>query len=262
MPCRTVFFLFETVDLTFGGVLHIIRLHLRFSAVCVILRKEICQTVLKFFGHKNSAGSASTEGCEPLQMTRKKSSKFSADASCPISAGDTGSLMKQRGDAQTEGRAMHKYFVKEKQNMCGIVGYVGDNSASPILIDGLKKLEYRGYDSAGIAVCRNGKITTVKTKGRISDLQQKLDEVGTPQGSVGIGHTRWATHGAPTDANAHPHSGSSGRVTLVHNGIIENYLELKAELESRAGSSSRRPTRRFSLSFSTASMTEIRLRLC
>lgn len=78
--------------------------------------------------------------------------------------------------------------------MCGIVGYVGDNSASPILIDGLKKLEYRGYDSAGIAVCRNGKITTVKTKGRISDLQQKLDEVGTPQGSVGIGHTRWATH--------------------------------------------------------------------
>ena len=117
--------------------------------------------------------------------------------------------------------------------MCGIVGYVGDNSASPILIDGLKKLEYRGYDSAGIAVCRNGKITTVKTKGRISDLQQKLDEVGTPQGSVGIGHTRWATHGAPTDANAHPHSGSSGRVTLVHNGIIENYLELKAELEKQ-----------------------------
>ena len=110
MPCRTVFFLFETVDLTFGGVLHIIRLHLRFSAVCVISRKEICQTVLKFFGHKNSAGSASTEGCEPLQMTRKKSSKFSADASCPISAGDTGSLLKQRGDAQTEGRAKHKYL--------------------------------------------------------------------------------------------------------------------------------------------------------
>ena len=121
--------------------------------------------------------------------------------------------------------------------MCGIVGYVGDNSASPILIDGLKKLEYRGYDSAGIAVCRNGKITTVKTKGRISDLQQKLDEVGTPQGSVGIGHTRWATHGAPTDANAHPHSGLSGRVTLVHNGIIENYLELKAELEKQGKAS-------------------------
>ena len=114
MPCRMIFFLFETVDLTFGGVLHIIRLHLRFSAVCVISRKEICQTVLKFFGHKNSAGSASTEGCEPLQMTRKKSSKFSADASCPISAGDTGSLIKQRSDAQTEGRAMHKYFCKGK----------------------------------------------------------------------------------------------------------------------------------------------------
>ena len=108
------FLLFTIADLTFDGVLHIIRLHLRFSAVCVISRKEICQTVLKFFGHKNSAGSASTEGCEPLQMTRKKSSKFSADASCPISAGDTGSLIKQRGYAQTEGRAMHKYFCKGK----------------------------------------------------------------------------------------------------------------------------------------------------
>ena len=115
--------------------------------------------------------------------------------------------------------------------MCGIVGYVGDNSASPILIDGLKKLEYRGYDSAGIAVCRNGKITTVKTKGRISDLQQKLDEVGTPQGSVGIGHTRWATHGSPSDVNAHPHFNQDKSIVVVHNGIIENYLKLKKKLE-------------------------------
>ena len=174
-----------------------------------------------------------------MQMTRKKSSKFSADASCPISAGDTGSskaafaVKKARGDARVQrGEQSTNIFVKEKQNMCGIVGYVGDNSAAPILLDGLKKLEYRGYDSAGVAVCRNGKITTVKTKGRIADLEKQLETVGKPEGCVGIGHTRWATHGAPTDINAHPHSGSSGRVTLVHNGIIENYLELKTELEA------------------------------
>lgn len=87
--------------------------------------------------------------------------------------------------------------------MCGIVGYVGENSASPILIDGLKKLEYRGYDSAGIAVSENGKTDVVKTKGRIKNLEEKLEEVGGLSGTVGIGHTRWATHGAPTDVNAH-----------------------------------------------------------
>lgn len=114
--------------------------------------------------------------------------------------------------------------------MCGIVGYIGDNSASPILIDGLKKLEYRGYDSAGIAVCSGGHIDVVKTKGRIAQLEEKLSESGGVSGCVGIGHTRWATHGAPTDVNAHPHSGGSGRITLVHNGIIENYIELKSKL--------------------------------
>lgn len=114
--------------------------------------------------------------------------------------------------------------------MCGIIGYVGQNDATPILLDGLKNLEYRGYDSAGIAVCRGGKITTVKTSGRISELEKKLEKDGELQGNIGIGHTRWATHGAPTDENAHPHSGSSGRVTLVHNGIIENYLEIRQEL--------------------------------
>lgn len=116
--------------------------------------------------------------------------------------------------------------------MCGIVGYIGENSASPMLLDGLKKLEYRGYDSAGVAVYQNGGVQVVKTKGRIADLEQKLAAEAALTGTVGIGHTRWATHGAPTDANAHPHKGGDGRVTLVHNGIIENYIELKSMLET------------------------------
>lgn len=117
--------------------------------------------------------------------------------------------------------------------MCGIIGYIGDNSASPVLIDGLKKLEYRGYDSAGIAVFSEGEVCVKKTKGRIADLEQKLVIEGTPAGSVGIGHTRWATHGAPDNVNAHPHKGGNGRITLVHNGIIENYIELKIMLEQK-----------------------------
>lgn len=117
--------------------------------------------------------------------------------------------------------------------MCGIVGYIGENSASPILIDGLKKLEYRGYDSAGIAVFSDGKVEIKKTKGRIADLEQKLVIEGSPDGTVGIGHTRWATHGAPDDINAHPHKGGNGKITLVHNGIIENYIELKIMLEQK-----------------------------
>ena len=114
--------------------------------------------------------------------------------------------------------------------MCGIVGYVGDNSACPILLNGLKKLEYRGYDSAGIAVASGGVISVVKTKGRIDALEEKLEAVGGIEGTLGIGHTRWATHGAPTDANAHPHIGGNGSIALVHNGIIENYAELKTLL--------------------------------
>ena len=116
--------------------------------------------------------------------------------------------------------------------MCGIVGYIGENCASPILLDGLKKLEYRGYDSAGIAVVENGGVQVVKTKGRIADLEQKLQTAAPLTGTVGIGHTRWATHGAPTDENAHPHTGGNGEVTLVHNGIIENYIALKSMLEN------------------------------
>lgn len=115
--------------------------------------------------------------------------------------------------------------------MCGIVGYVGPKDCSEVLVNALTKLEYRGYDSAGIAVFDNGEIKTVKTKGKLKDLKDKLAEVGTPKGHVGIGHTRWATHGEPSDVNSHPHSGA--RVTIVHNGIIENYMELKDFLISK-----------------------------
>ncbi len=115
--------------------------------------------------------------------------------------------------------------------MCGIVGYVGKANATDILLEGLEKLEYRGYDSGGIAVSGRDGVVVEKAKGRLTALREKLDRDGRPDGTVGIGHTRWATHGEPSDANAHPHR--SGRVTVVHNGIIENYLKLKNALEAR-----------------------------
>ena len=114
--------------------------------------------------------------------------------------------------------------------MCGIVGFTGTQSAAPILLDGLKKLEYRGYDSAGIAVMDDRKITVCKVTGRIANLCEKTqDGTGVP-GMTGIGHTRWATHGAPTEENAHPHVSNDGRFAVVHNGIIENYMSLREEL--------------------------------
>ena len=115
--------------------------------------------------------------------------------------------------------------------MCGIVGFTGVQQAAPILLDGLSKLEYRGYDSAGIAV-RNGEneIEVVKAKGRLKALAEKTDNGATVLGSCGIGHTRWATHGEPSEGNAHPHKSDDGNVVAVHNGIIENYLELKEKL--------------------------------
>lgn len=109
--------------------------------------------------------------------------------------------------------------------MCGIVGYCGYRDCSDVLVDALTKLEYRGYDSAGIAVFEEGKIQVAKSKGRLDDLKNKMETEGKPQGFAGIGHTRWATHGEPSDVNSHPHSGE--KVTIVHNGIIENYKELK-----------------------------------
>ena len=117
--------------------------------------------------------------------------------------------------------------------MCGIVGYTGSQEAAPILLDGLKKLEYRGYDSAGIAVLHGQQITVSKVTGRIANLCEKTDDGKNCPGTTGIGHTRWATHGAPTDTNAHPHMSNDGKFAVVHNGIIENYIALREELISK-----------------------------
>ena len=114
--------------------------------------------------------------------------------------------------------------------MCGIVGYIGNKDAVPILVEGLKRLEYRGYDSAGIATVDEGDNKVVKCEGKVRDLEKLLDE-STLRGSVGIGHTRWATHGVPNTINAHPHSDGSGKISLIHNGIIENYSALREALE-------------------------------
>src|SRR5216684_5538379 len=115
--------------------------------------------------------------------------------------------------------------------MCGIVGYVGDEECASLLVDGLRKLEYRGYDSAGVAVLGKEGLSVVRAKGKLANLEKRLGEQ-MPRGTTGIGHTRWATHGKPSDENAHPHK--YGGVAVVHNGIIENHLELKEAL-SRAG---------------------------
>lgn len=114
--------------------------------------------------------------------------------------------------------------------MCGIVGYVGKKQVVPILMDGLSKLEYRGYDSAGVAVMQDGEIKIKKSKGRLAVLQEKLDNGEPLSGVMGIGHTRWATHGEPSDTNSHPHLSRSGRFAVVHNGIIENYMKLRQML--------------------------------
>ena len=125
--------------------------------------------------------------------------------------------------------------------MCGIVGYVGSRNCTDVLINGLTKLEYRGYDSAGIAVfSESGNIQVAKSKGRLADLIHKMEQEGRPEGHAGIGHTRWATHGEPSDINSHPHTG--GRVTIVHNGIIENYKELKEYLSATAARLKPSPT--------------------
>ena len=116
--------------------------------------------------------------------------------------------------------------------MCGIVGYCGNKNASQILINGLKKLEYRGYDSAGIAIIDGDDIIVRKCKGALKFLEEKIADE-TIKGSVGIGHTRWATHGEPSDTNSHPHTSADGSISIVHNGIIENYAELKAKLQAQ-----------------------------
>ena len=117
--------------------------------------------------------------------------------------------------------------------MCGIVGYIGTEQAAPILLDGLSKLEYRGYDSAGIAVYDGSEIKVVKAKGRLKVLSELTHDGKALPGTAGIGHTRWATHGAPSDVNAHPHFNKDESIVVVHNGIIENYLKLKKKLETK-----------------------------
>ena len=113
--------------------------------------------------------------------------------------------------------------------MCGIVGYIGRREAAPLIVEGLKKLEYRGYDSFGVATLENG-VNLDKHQGRISE---RADTAATLKGKTGIGHTRWATHGIPNDINAHPHTDCTGTIAIVHNGIIENYADLKRHLQSR-----------------------------
>ncbi len=116
--------------------------------------------------------------------------------------------------------------------MCGIIGYIGEKQVLPILIDGLRRLEYRGYDSAGVAVVRNGHIERRRSAGKLVNLEQAIDTQPL-DGVYGVGHTRWATHGRPTEENAHPHQDCTGKIVVVHNGIIENYLDLKRELQKR-----------------------------
>lgn len=138
------------------------------------------------------------------------------------------------GEVIIRGKSEYDYIkniIRRNYFMCGIVGYVGQRDCTDVLMQGLEKLEYRGYDSAGIAVFEKTGIKTVKTKGKLADMRHKLDIEGSPVGHCGIGHTRWATHGEPSDINSHPHT--NGRVTIVHNGIIENYIELKEFLTEK-----------------------------
>ena len=116
--------------------------------------------------------------------------------------------------------------------MCGIVGFVGKKEASPILVEGLSKLEYRGYDSAGVAVLEDGEIKVRKFKGRLKNLADDLEQ-SPLKGSMGIGHTRWATHGEPSDINSHPHTNENATISVVHNGIIENYIKLREWLKGK-----------------------------
>ncbi|MBN2135973.1 MAG: glutamine--fructose-6-phosphate transaminase (isomerizing) [Acidobacteria bacterium] len=118
--------------------------------------------------------------------------------------------------------------------MCGIVGYIGDKKVSEVIIEGLRRLEYRGYDSAGIAVVdRDGTLSMQRSAGKLTRLCEKLEKNPIDHGTYGLGHTRWATHGRPTEENAHPHTDNDGKIVVIHNGIIENYLELKKEMESK-----------------------------
>ena len=143
--------------------------------------------------------------------------------------------------------------------MCGIVGYVGQRDARGIVVDALRRMEYRGYDSSGVALLDgHGGLTVRRRAGRLANLEAALAETDAASlaGSTGLGHTRWATHGRPTDRNAHPHRDAAGKIAVVHNGIIENYAVLRAELEARRASSSpATPTPRSPCTWSPGSTT-------
>ena len=126
--------------------------------------------------------------------------------------------------------------------MCGIVGYIGKSRAERVMLDGLKRLEYRGYDSSGLAIHRAHSINQTKRVGRVAELESAIDKMAQPEGNLGISHTRWATHGAVTQNNAHPHVSSDGRIALVHNGVLDNYQNLKNFYWRRVINLSRRPT--------------------
>src|SRR5215213_2750783 len=117
--------------------------------------------------------------------------------------------------------------------MCGIVGYVGQQDAVDVVLEGLRRLEYRGYDSAGVAIVTDDTVQVRRKAGKLANLEKMLAEQPLPRSTTGIGHTRWATHGAPTDRNAHPHVDCTGSVAVIHNGIIENFALLRRELEER-----------------------------
>src|SRR5690348_7049672 len=116
--------------------------------------------------------------------------------------------------------------------MCGIVGYVGPQDALDVVLEGLRRLEYRGYDSAGVAVVSDGQLARAKKAGKLANLEKELADRPLPPSTIGIGHTRWATHGGPTDRNAHPHVSADGTVAVIHNGIVENFARLREELEA------------------------------
>ena len=139
--------------------------------------------------------------------------------------------------------------------MCGIVAAASHRDVVPMLLEGLRRLEYRGYDSCGVATLDQGVLKRARTVSRVHELVERVAEDGV-KGTVGIAHTRWATHGAPEVCNAHPHI-SRNRIALVHNGIIENHEEIRRELQARAMSSRARPTRKWSHISSTTTMTAI-----